>query len=168
MRTLVLKMKLKLILVLSLTLLFISACSQKRKVTVSGTKKSDILEASKQPIYSVNLIKKEIPETLKDLKVVYQAPKDCAEYKQELLLLDSVLGEDLIDKADEKNKKTTVNLGKAIGKQVESTIPFNSVIKSLSGAKKHEKARLSAFIRGQSRRSYLKGWAAARDCQTKD
>lgn len=161
-------MKSKLILGLSLTLFFLTACTHKRKVTVSGANKSELLEASKQPIYSVNLIKKEIPATLKELTVVYQTPKSCDEYSQELSLLNSVLGEDLIDKQDEKHKETKVHLGKVIGQQVESSIPFNSVIKSLSGAKKHEKARLKAFIRGQSRRSYLKGWAAAQNCQIKE
>lgn len=152
-------------ILLSLTLLSMTACSHKRKVKVEGANRGAFLEAAKQPIYSVNLIKKEIPENLVQLTVVYQAPRDCKEYWQELLLLNSALGDDLIDKKSGKNEAITIHLGQMLGKQVASTIPFNSIVKSLSGAKKHEKKRLSALVRGQARRSYLKGWAEGARCE---
>jgi len=49
--------------------------------------------------------------------------------------------------------------------EVEANIPFNSLVKRLSGARKHEKKRLSAKLRGKARRSYLSGWADAMQCQ---
>jgi len=54
-----------------------------------------------------------------------------------------------------------------LSKEVESNIPFNSVIKRLSGARKHEKERLSAQVRGKFRRSYLQGWSDAMKCDSK-
>ena len=149
---------------LLLMLVMNAGCATKRKVSVQGAKGGDFLEAVKQPIYSVNLIKKEIPAHLKALDQVYQAPENCSSAQEELLLLDEILGEDLIDKTSPGQEVITVHLGQMLGDQVASNIPFNSIIKSLSGAKKHEKKRLSAQIRGKARRSYLKGWVAAGNC----
>jgi len=145
-------------------LLFSTGCATKKKVGVDGAKKGDFLEAVKQPGYSVNLIKKDIPEHLKELDVVYQTPVSCTEYQQELVLLDELLGEDPIDKVDADNDTITLHIGQILGKQVSSSIPFNSLIESLSGAKKHEKKRLSALVKGQARRSFLKGWAQGKEC----
>jgi len=148
--------------------LLCSGCMTKKKVNVDGTNKGDFIEVVKQPGYSVNLIKKEIPQHLKDLEVVYQAPVNCDAYSQELSILDELLGEDPIDKPDAKNNAFTLHIGQILERQVSSSIPFNSVIESLSGAKKYEKSRLSAFVRGQARRSFLTGWAQGKECEKAD
>ena len=152
------------IICLSIVLLLNMGCANKKKVNVAGTNKDELLEIVKQPIYSTNLIKKEIPQHLREMTVVYQAPKSCAEYEEELVLLDELLGEDVIDKEQTKSDAITLHIGQILGKQAVSSIPFNSLVKSLSGAKKHEKARLSALVKGQARRSYLKGWAQGVGC----
>jgi len=152
-------------LCLIVCLLINTGCVSKRKVSVEAPQKGDLLEAVKQPIYSVNLIKKEIPEHLRELDEVYQTPEDCDAFWQEIALLDEILGEDLIDKPDSEREPITVHLGQMLGDQVESNIPFNGIIRSLSGAKKHEKKRLSALLRGKTRRSYLRGWGDAADCR---
>lgn len=157
-------MKAIVIIYLGMALLFSVGCANKKKVNVEGTDKEAFLEVVKQPIYSTNLIKKKIPKHLKELTVVYQAPNSCAEYQQELVLLDELLGEDIVDKEQAKRDAITLHIGQILGKQVISNIPFNSLVKSLSGAKKHEKARMSAFVKGQARRSYLKGWAQGVGC----
>jgi len=102
---------------------------------------------------------------LRDLKVAYQAPKNCEEYWQELELLNSVLGEDLTDKPNDKKDAFTLHVGQMLSDEVEANIPFNSIVKRLSGARKREKALLSAQVRGKTRRSYLKGWADAMQCE---
>ena len=141
-------MRKSILLFLVFSILMTTGCASKRKVSVEGTQSTDLLEAVKQPIYSINLIKREIPQHLKELNEVYQAPKGCQEFWQELTLLNEILGEDLIDKTDSGQDAITLHLGQMLGKQVASNIPFNSIIKSLSGAKKHEKKRLSALVRG--------------------
>lgn len=155
------------ILFLIFAMATLSACASKPvpKVKVDGVKKESFYEAVKQPIYSTNLIKKEIPENLRNLKVVYQVPKNCAEYWQELELLNAALGEDLTDRPSGKKDVYTLDLGQMLSDEVESNIPFNSLVKRLSGARKHEKKRLSAKLRGKARRSYLSGWADAMECQ---
>jgi len=146
-------------------ILLLSACTSMPKkipeLKVEQPDKESFVEAVKQPIYSVNLIREEIPEHLQSITQSYQAPKDCDEYQQELELLNNALGEDPVDQQNELDDVITLHLGKMIARGVESNIPFNSLIKSLSGAKKHEREVLAARVRGSARRSYLKGWAAA-------
>jgi len=148
-------------------LLMLTACGGKRvpSVKVEGANTTSIMEVVKQPIYSVNLIRKKIPENLKQLTQVYESPDDCVALRQELELLNVALGEDLIDKPSSKEGVLTLHLGQMLSKEVESNIPFNSIIKRLSGARKHEKERLSAQVRGKFRRSYLQGWSDAMKCQ---
>jgi len=161
-------MKPILVLVFTLSLLLLCACSSLSNkvpdVKVEQPNQESFIEAVKQPIYSVNLIREEIPEYLQGITQSYQAPNDCYEYQQELSLLDKALGEDPIDNENDLDNVITLHLGKMIAKGVESNIPFNSLIKSLSGAKKHEREMLSARLRGTARRSYLKGWAEAKQC----
>lgn len=125
---------------------------------------STLLETAKQPIYSVNLIREEIPEKLKDIFHPYQAPISCADAQIELSMLNKILGEDPINMAKGSDDVIRFHLGKMIGRTVQSNIPFNSIIKTLSGAKKHEREVLAARLRGSARRSYLKGWASAKMC----
>jgi len=135
-----------------------------KKVAVETPTTSTFLEALKQPIYSANLIRKDIPEELKNITKSYQAPSSCDSYMKELTILNDALGDDPIDQERDSEEVITLHLSKMITRQVESNIPFNSIIKSLSGAKKHERALLSAKVRGNARRSYLKGWGEAREC----
>ena len=168
-------MKFQNLLVGVLVLLTLSGCSNKRAQTVvekvnkpvkvEGVDRGSALEVVKQPIYSTNLIRKKIPENLKQLKHVYKAPENCDALLQELELLNLALGEDLIDKPNPKDDVFTLDLGQMVSKEVESNIPFNSIVKRLSGARKHEKEMLSAKVRGKSRRSYLQGWSDAMQCQ---
>lgn len=146
-------------------LLFISACAniptEIPDLKVEKPNKESLIDAAKQPIYSVNLIREEIPEHLKSITQSYQAPHNCDEYQEELNLLNHALGEDPVDTVNDSDEVITFHLGKMIASGVESNIPFNSIIKTLSGAKKHEREVLAARLRGSARRSYLKGWAAA-------
>lgn len=171
-------MKFLLVLPLFCSFFFISACSTVRekipsieevvkkvpKVEVEKPSRSTFIEAAKVPMYSVNLIREEIPEHLENITVSYQAPKNCLDYRVEMVLLDEALGEDPIDKTRDSNKVISLQLGKVIAREVESNIPFNGIIRSISGAKKHQRALLAARLKGNARRSYLKGWAAAKPC----
>lgn len=161
-------MKLIAVFPLLCSLVHISACSNLPKevpeLKVEQPDADSFFEAVKQPIYSVNLIREEIPNDLKNITRSYQAPNGCAEYQEELVLLNSALGDDPVDQENDPDNVITLHLGKMIARGVESNIPFNSLIKTLSGAKKHERAMLAARVRGSARRSYLKGWAAAKNC----
>jgi len=160
-------MKFHIILFLLVIMSFGAGCSSRKVPTVNieGVNQRSFMEAVAQPIYSVNLMKKEIPQNLRDLTVVYQPPENCEAFSQELSLLNAALGEDLTDKPSDKGDTFTLNLGQMLSDEVESNIPFNSLVKRLSGARKHEKARLSAQVRGRARRSYINGWAHGRGCQ---
>ena len=161
-------MKPILMLLLLSSLLFTGACANSIKKTknvkVEKPDKASLIKAAKQPIYSTNLLRKEIPEHLKNISQSYQTPPSCDEYQKELVLLDDALGEDPIDKISDDDKVVTLHFGNIISNQVESSIPLNSLVKTVSGAKKHERKILAARVKGNARRSYLKGWAAAKNC----
>ena len=150
-----------------LIIIILSACRHKPKKTVKvgGVNKGSLTETVKQPIYSANLARKKIPESLKNITVAYQAPSSCDEFLLELELLNEALGVDYIDKENVGSDVFRLNLGQMLTDEVEASIPFNSIVKRLSGARKHEKATLSAQVRGKARRSYLKGWADAKGCK---
>jgi len=148
--------------------LALSACatstrSLKKVEFVKGTSK-DALAAVREPIYDTNLIKREIPQALKDIEKVYQAPPNCLYYRQELAELNQALGDDLIDVKVKGSDTLTINLSETISSNLMPGIPFSSIVRSLSGAKKHELKRLDAIFRGKSRRAFLKGWALGQDC----
>ena len=155
-------------LLLFSSLLFTGACvnsiKKTKNVKVEKPDKASLINAAKKPIYSTNLLRKEIPEHLKSISQSYQAPPSCDEYQKELVLLDEALGEDPIDKVSDDDKVVTLHFGNIISNQVESSIPLNSLVKTVSGAKKHERKILAARVKGNARRSYLKGWAAAKNC----
>ena len=160
-------MNAKQLLTAILIIMVLAACSHKPKKTVKvdGVNKSSLTETVKQPIYSANLVRKKIPESLKNITAAYQAPNNCDEMLLELNMLNNALGEDYIDKENVGSDVFRLNLGQMLTDEVEASIPFNSIVKRLSGARKHEKATLSAQVRGKARRSYLKGWADAKGCQ---
>lgn len=162
------------ILILALCLSLCACTSAKRsidsakrsfdKVEVSKGSSDDVIKAAKDPIYDTNLIKKKIPEALKNIATVYQPPVNCTEYWRELAVLNEALGEDLVDTKMDVDDAKTINLTEAISSSLTPGIPLGSLVRSLSGAKKHELKRLNAIFRGKSRRSYIKGWASGRDC----
>lgn len=163
-------MKIRIFLIYLLAIALLSACGHKpkKKIKVDGLNQSSIFNAAKQPIYSVNLLREKIPEGLKNITQAYKAPADCTALLTELELLNLALGEDYTDKENPKKDVFTVHLGQMLSDEVESNIPFNSIVKRLSGARKHEKAKLSAKVRGKARRSYLQGWSDAMECQPND
>lgn len=164
-------MKPIIMLLLVFSLAFTGACAntvkKTPKVKVEQPDKSSFVEAAKQPIYSANLIRKEVPEYLKNINQSYKAPQSCVQYQEELLLLNDALGEDPIDQANDDDKVITLHFGKLVSRGVESSIPLNGLVKTISGAKKHERKVLAARLKGNARRSYLKGWAAAMNCEQK-
>ena len=156
-----------LVLLLSLCI-GVSACTTStpkfKKIRATKGTSQDVINVAKEPIYDTNLIKRDIPEQLKGIEKVYQAPASCTEYWQELVALDEVLGQDMTDIKVEESDSFTVNLSQAVSKTLVPNLTFGSVVQSLSGAKKHERERLNAIFRGKSRRSYIKGWASGQDC----
>lgn len=116
------------------------------------------------PIDDLNLRSKKVPEVL---IAAQQAPyslagiRGCAGYARAIRNLDGALGDD-IDVAQAKGQK--VDMGRLAKSAVSSFIPFEGVIKEISGANAHERAVQTAIYAGSVRRAFLKGMGQARGC----
>jgi hypothetical protein len=116
------------------------------------------------PIDTLNLRKKNVPEVLiaaQSDPYTLQGLRSCAQISRAIRGLDAVLGDD-IDVAQAKGRK--MNVGRIAQSAVSSFIPFNGVIKEISGAAAQERAVQSAIYAGSVRRAFLKGVGQTRGC----
>jgi hypothetical protein len=116
------------------------------------------------PIDDLNLRKKNVPEVLiaaQDAPYSLRGIRTCAQLSRAITGLNAVLGDD-IDVAQAKGRK--ISPGLLVKSAIGSFIPFEGVIKEISGANAHERAVQSAIYAGSVRRAFLKGVGQARGC----
>lgn len=117
------------------------------------------------PLSDLNLRKGEIPPLLiaaqerpYDLTGLSRCPALAAAVGE----LDAVLGEDL-DVAQAKGQ--TLSAGRVAQSVARAFIPFNGVIREISGANNQERKIQTAIYAGTARRSFLKGVGQQRGCR---
>lgn len=117
------------------------------------------------PLTDLNLRKGEIPPLLiaaqerpYDLSGLSRCPALAAAVGE----LDAVLGEDL-DVAQAKGQ--TLSAGRVAQSVARAFIPFNGVIREISGANNQERKIQTAIYAGTARRSFLKGVGQQRGCR---
>jgi hypothetical protein len=140
-----------------------------------GGRKADagerIGDAAAAPLQDLNLSRVEIPAVLQEArKAPYALPAadtTCAALAQQLAALDEVLGPDLdapaAAKADLMSQGGDAMVG-ALRNTAEGVIPMRGWVRKLTGAERHSKAVEAALRAGAARRSFLRGYAAARAC----
>ena len=117
------------------------------------------------PLSDLNLRKGEIPPLLiaaqeqpYDLTGLSRCPALAAAIGE----LDAVLGDDL-DVAQAKGQQ--LSPGRVAQSVARAFIPFNGVIRELSGANNQERKIQTAIYAGTARRSFLKGVGQQRGCR---
>lgn len=116
------------------------------------------------PIDDLNLRSKKVPEVL---IAAERAPyslagiRSCAQFSRAINGLNAVLGDD-IDVAQSKGRK--ISPGLLAKSAIGAFIPFEGVIKEISGASGHERSVQVAIYAGSVRRAFLKGMGQARGC----
>ena len=116
------------------------------------------------PIDDLNLRAKKVPEVLiaaQNAPYSLAGLRGCAQLSRAIRGLDAVLGDD-IDVAQAKGRR--VNPGLLAKSAIGAFIPFEGVIKEISGANAHERSVQSAIYAGSVRRAFLKGVGQARGC----
>ena len=151
--------------------------------TVSTTAKG-AFKAAQGPLVDLNITRDEIPPHLADISkhpYALPAPLQCKVLKEELAVLDDLLGPDmgaLIVKEDGSLISDLENIDVAeegagllesqaidfVASKV-SIIPLRGVVRQITGASKHEKELTRAYQAGKLRRAYLKGLSSALKCQ---
>ena len=133
----------------------------KRPITDQNVSATDVAAT---PIDDLNLRSKKVPEVLiaaQDAPYSLRGLRTCAQFSRAITGLNAVLGDD-IDVAQAKGQR--VNTGRLAKSAIGSFIPFEGVIKEISGANAHERSVQSAIYAGSVRRAFLKGVGQTRGC----
>jgi len=147
---------------LLLALMAPTSAAAQRPVTDETVTVGDM---AKTPLEDLNLAKDPIPPVLqRALEEPYRDPglNHCADIRSEIGDLDAVLGEDM--DTEPHDPEHPRNFGRMAQGFLASLIPYRSVIRSISGANKHEREFKESIAAGMMRRAYLKGMGQAMGC----
>ena len=144
-------------------------------VACSTPEKSRISDAGSAPLADLNIVRANIPVVLLEAKKQPHAiPSDqtCSALTGQIQALDEALGPDLDAPASESNpsliERGVTTAGDAavdaIKGAAEGILPFRGWLRKLTGAERHSKEVSAAIAAGSVRRSFLKGFRAARNC----
>jgi hypothetical protein len=154
---------------LTILLLLCAASTPAAAQTVVDQPNVRASDVMTKPLSDLNLKKNEIPPILQAAR---EQPYDltglrtCRVIQNEVGQLNAALGDD-IDIGTEKTPGE--KRGNAVGNVAKSVltgfIPFNGVIREVSGAAGNERQWQVALYAGASRRAFLKGYGQARGCR---
>jgi hypothetical protein len=152
----------RLIVLAALALVPAGVSAQDKPITERDVGAKDV---ALTPLSDLNLRKGEIPPLLiaaqerpYDLTGLSRCPALAAAVGE----LDAVLGEDL-DVAQAKGQ--SMSAGRVAQSVARAFIPFNGVIRELSGANNQDRKIQTAIYAGTARRSFLKGIGQQRGCR---
>lgn len=127
----------------------------------------DAVDAVAQPLSDLNLRSKDIPQillTAQEEPYHLVGVEECSALRTEVARLNDVLGPDADEPQDEAG---ILNRGLRTGGRIlGGMIPFRGLVREISGANAEEKRWGAAVYAGVARRSFLKGFMAAKNCET--
>jgi hypothetical protein len=129
----------------------------------AGTRSME--SAAETPLRNANIVRQKIPPVVLTAMAAPYArpnPMTCQAIAAEVAALDRALGPDF----DAGGGRSNAHLGPTAMRVAANTlIPFQGVLRFVSGAEAHDREVVRAIIAGSARRSYLKGLGEARRCQ---
>lgn len=141
--------------------------------------RSGVTGAAMTPLKDLNLAREDIPALLLEINNPYAVQKNssCDDIKAQIAALDEVLGPDWDlprDDADADPDKETLSdiaaeetsdsLLDAVASEAGAIVPYRSLLRRVTGARRHQKKVKNAFDRGRHRRTYLKGLGLMKQC----
>jgi hypothetical protein len=124
----------------------------------------DVGSAAQTPLRNANLVKQEIPPVLTAAMAdPYARPRPitCKTIAVDVASLTAALGADF----DANAGANTPGVAPSAVKLAANTfIPFQGVLRYVSGAEAHDRLVVKSIIAGSARRSYLKGLGEAHGC----
>lgn len=133
-----------------------------------------IYAAVTSPLHDLNIMEDEIPAPLQSIAGnPYQTPnfKRCASLRAEMAQLNSALGSDVdapklvyddIDSATLQGTGMIRDAAVGFVHAQANVLPVRDVLRTISGANKHDKEMAKAVEAGKLRRAYLRGIAMAK------
>lgn len=156
--------KASLALAAALTAISIPAAAQDADAEVVRGTEPDARDVAVTPLRDLNLSRDPIPEVLQEAAMApYASDKmiDCDSLTREITRLDAVLGPDIDLESDPEGGPSVGDVAQAA---VDSLIPFQGIIRQVSGAAKRKREFQAAIFAGAVRRGYLKGLGDQRGC----
>ncbi|MBK8199027.1 MAG: hypothetical protein IPK75_11735 [Acidobacteria bacterium] len=133
-----------------------------------------LADAALSPLEDLNLRREEIPPLLAGMKTPYDLKPDltCEEIAAMVGELDAVLGPDW-DTASPDERLNTEKLADeaadaalgAVESGVTGWIPYRGLLREATGAAAHQRKYNQAYKIGAQRRTYLKGYGLAMQCE---
>ena len=134
-------------------------------------------DAALAPLTDLNLRREGIPDALRDMTTPYSRPfSRCDLIGAEIMRLDDMLGAD-VDAAAPMSVEDEDTISDwasdefsdfaldTVRGATTDMIPFRSLVRRATGAKRHDKKVRRAFERGLQRRAFLKGYGMALGCE---
>lgn len=126
---------------------------------------ADAVDAVTTPLRDLNIASRDIPAILllaQEQPYSLVGLTNCNALRSEIGAFEDILGPD----ADrEQEGKSLVESGMSTaGNLLGGFIPFRGIVRQISGAKEQEARWEAAVYAGVARRSFLKGYAAGREC----
>jgi hypothetical protein len=154
---------------LTIALLLCVAGTPATAQTVVDQPNVKAVDVMTKPLSDLNLKKGEVPPILLAAR---ESPYDlaglrtCRAIQNEVGQLNAALGDD-IDVSIEKtrNEKRGNAVGNVAKSVISAFIPFDGVIRELSGAAANDRQMQVLLYAGASRRAFLKGYGQARGCR---
>lgn len=160
-----------------LTLILVAACTgcSNRGEDKPEAADSAMEKAVKAPLVDLNLLRKKIPEALRDARrAPYQMPaiNTCDALALEIKQLDSALGADLDRRparaGDSLREKGAEEAGDAAADALKDLttgwIPYRGWLRRLTGAERHSREVSRYISAGITRRAFLKGLGQSEHC----
>jgi len=132
---------------------------------------ASVVKAAEAPLHDLNLVRQGIPPVLlaaitDPYARVY--PLNCRTIQARVDELTVALGADFDQPVTPQTPSLTTRNGKIavylIRVGAESLLPFAGVVRTLSGAQRHDQLIIEAITAGSVRRGYLKGLGEAHQC----
>lgn len=158
-------------LLLCLACPLLAGCASK----LAGGMREDgsLAHAATTPLRDVGLVRPLVPEALQHMRYPYSLthpPADCAAITAEILALDGMLGEESYQPGEAKSLAARAG-GEAGDYAVSSlanaaadALPYRAWVRRLSGASAAERKAATAYLYGEQRRTFLRGYAAGLAC----
>jgi hypothetical protein len=155
----------RILLILGLTAIAGPTLAQTNTAVSQDAGTSNMESAAETPLRNANIVRQTIPPiVLIAMAAPYARPNPmtCQAIATEVAALDRALGPDF----DAGGGGSNTHLAPSAMKVAANTlIPFQGVLRFVSGAEAHDRKVIRAIIAGSARRSYLKGLGEARRCQ---
>jgi len=137
---------------------------------IAATGQKHVKTVLDRPLRDLNVMQPAVAAALRNAARAPYAPADprCEAITGEIMHLDTALGPDFDERAADAAAKgrTLPTVAEMESEAAGSFIPYEGVLRFITGADKRDRKVAAMYLAGAVRRAYLKGTGEARGCVT--